>query len=215
MSGRPQSWVVGAMLGVAASVLTCGLAVVAVVLVPARWPHPVVTAVAVLLVLGAGFTSIHACFVRLDSWHFGVAAVVETLLALGLSGFLGQAVLDVWGEPVDTVVTKSVRHEKNSPTGAVTGFWWECSLERLDGTELERNLREPDLPPLGKACPAGAKAGDRLVVYTVPGGFAAPQTNAPVGGVWPVVAFAAAATVAAAAFTAVGMARAGASTNPP
>ncbi|MGW2183738.1 hypothetical protein ACWCXX_38200 [Streptomyces sp. NPDC001732] len=51
------------MLGVAASVLMCGLAVV---LVPTWWPHPTVVAVAVLLILGAGFASIHACFVRLD-----------------------------------------------------------------------------------------------------------------------------------------------------
>lgn len=202
------------MLGVAASVLTCGLAVAAAVLVPAWWPHPAVAAIAALLVLGAGFALISVCFVRLDPWHFGVTAIVESLLALGLLGFLDQAVLDVWGEPVDTVVTKAVRHERNSPTGKVTRSWWECSLERLDGTELERNLRESDLIPLGKACPADAKAGDRLVVYAAPGGFAAPQTNAPVGGVWLVVAFTAAATAAAATFTAAGMARAGAPTNP-
>ncbi|MFJ2899119.1 hypothetical protein ACIO87_30100 [Streptomyces sp. NPDC087218] len=205
---------VGAMLGVAASVLMCGLTVVAVVLVPVWWPHPAVVGIAVLMIFGAGFASIHACFVRLDPWHFGVAAIVEVLLALGLLGFLDQAVLDVWGGPVDTVVTKSVRHEKKSPTGSVTGFWWECSLERLDGTELERDLRQSDFVPLGKSCPADAKAGDRLVVYAVPGGFAAPQLNAPVGGVWPVITFTAAATATAAAFTAVGMARAGASRKP-
>lgn len=215
MRGRPQLWVAGVLLGVAASVLMCGLAVAAVVLVPAWWPHPAVAVVATLLVLGVGFSLIGVCFVRLGSWHFGVAAVVEFLLALGLLAFLDQAVLAVWGKPVDTVVTESVRHERNSPTGKVTRFWWECSLERLDGTELERNLRESELIPVGKACPADAEAGDRLVVYAAPGGYAAPQTNAPVGGMWLVVAFTAAATATAATFTAVGMTRAGTPTNPP
>ncbi|NUK10061.1 hypothetical protein HRW23_34770 [Streptomyces lunaelactis] len=210
MSGRPRLWVAGALVGVTASVLTCGLAVVAVVLVPTWWPHPVVAAVAVLLLLGLGFALISVCFVRLDPWHFGAAAIVECLLAVGLLTLLDQAVLDVWGKPLQTVVTKAVRHERNAPTGKVTGSWWECSLERLDGTELERNLRESDFVSLGKACPADAEAGDRLVVYAAPGGFAAPQTNAPVGGVWLVVAFTAAATVAAATFTSVGMTRAGA-----
>ncbi|MDG4861376.1 hypothetical protein P8605_24900 [Streptomyces sp. T-3] len=198
---------VGALVGVTASVLTCGLAVVAVVLVPSWWPHPAVVVVAALLVLGAGFALIPVCFIHLDPWHFGAAAIVECLLAVGLLAFLDQAVLDVWGKRMDTVVTKSVQHERNAPTGKVTRIWWECSLERRDGTELERTLRESDFVPLGKACPADAKAGDRLWVYAVPGGFAAPQTNAPVGGVRLIIPFAAAATVAAAAFLSVGMTR--------
>ncbi|MFF4234140.1 hypothetical protein [Streptomyces sp. NPDC001820] len=210
MSGRPRLWVAGGLVGVTASVLTCGLAVVAVVLVPAWWPGPAVAVVAGLLLLGVGFALIAVCFVRLGPWHFGAAAIVECLLAVGLLTFLDQAVLDVWGKPLETVVTKAVRHERNAPTGKVTGSWWECSLERLDGTELERTLRESDFVPLGKACPADAEAGDRLVVYAVPAGFAPPQTNAPVGGVWLVVAFTAAATVAAATRTSVGMTRAGA-----
>ncbi|MFJ4499533.1 hypothetical protein [Streptomyces sp. NPDC088864] len=194
----------------AVSALTSGLAVVAAVLVSAWWPHPAAAAVAALVILGAGFAAIGVCFVRLGPWQFGVAAIVESLLALGLLVFLGQAVLDVWGERVDTVVTESVRHESNSPTGKVTRSWWECSLARPDGRRIERSLRESDLVPLGKACPAGAEAGDRLVVYAVPGGFAAPQRNAPVGGVWLVVTFTVAATAAAATLTAVGMSRAGA-----
>lgn len=210
VSGKPRLWVAGALVGVTASVLTCALAVVTVVLVPAWWPHPVVAVVATLLLLGLGFAAISACFIRLDPWHFGAAALVECLLALGLVTFLDQAVLDVWGKPLQTVVTKAVRHERNAPTGKVTGVWWECSLERLDGTEVERSLRESDFVSLGEACPADAEAGDRLVVYAVPGGFAAPQTNAPVGGVWLVVAFTAAATVVAATFTSVGMTRPGA-----
>ncbi|MFI1332902.1 hypothetical protein ACH4U7_22850 [Streptomyces sp. NPDC020845] len=210
VSGRLRLGGTGALVGVTASVLTCGLAVVAVVLVPAWWPHPAVAVAAGLLLLGVGFALIAVCFIRLGPWHFGVAAIVECLLAVGLLTFLDQAVLDVWGKPLETVVTEAVRHERNAPTGKVTGSWWECSLERLDGTELERKLRESDFVPLGEACPADTEAGDRLVVYAVPGGFAAPQTNAPVGGVWLVVAFTAAATAAAATFTAVGMTRAGA-----
>ncbi|MGO4750552.1 hypothetical protein AB4212_18345 [Streptomyces sp. 2MCAF27] len=181
---------------------------VAVVLVPVLWPHPTVAVVATLVLLGAGFALIAVCFIRLDPWHFGAAALVECLLAMGLLAFLDQAVLDVWGKPVETVVTKAVRHERNAPTGKITGVWWECSLERLDGTALKRPLRESDFVPLGKACPAGAKAGDRLVVYTVPGEFAQPQTNAPVGGAWLVITFTAVATVGAATFTSVGMTRA-------
>ncbi|MFE0134725.1 hypothetical protein ACFWY6_24635 [Streptomyces sp. NPDC059037] len=210
MSGRVRLWVAGALMGVIASLLTCGLAVIAVVLVPWWWPGPVVAVVAGLLLLGVGFALIGLCFVRLEPWHFGAAAIVECLLAVGLLTFLDQAVLDVWGEPVETVVTEVVRHERNAPTGNVTGDWWECSLERPDGTELERPLRESDFAALGEACPTDAKAGERLMVYAVPGEFAPPQTNAPVGGAWLVGALTAAATVAAAAFTAVGMTRAGA-----
>ncbi|MGW3571647.1 hypothetical protein ACWDSL_48575 [Streptomyces sp. NPDC000941] len=210
VSGRLPPWGAGALVGVTASVLICGLAVVAVVLVPAWWPHPAVAVVAALSLLGVGFALIAVCFIRLDPWHFGAAAIVECLLAVALLTFLDQAVLDVWGKPQETVVTKAVRHERNAPTGKVTGSWWECSLKRTDGTELEQKLRESDFIPLGEACPANAEAGDRLVVYAAPGGFAAPQTNAPVGGVWLVVAFTAAATAAAATFTAVGMTRAGA-----
>ncbi|MGD9482174.1 hypothetical protein WDH52_02765 [Streptomyces sp. TRM70308] len=200
----------GALVGVTASVLMCGLAVVAVVLLPAWWPHPAVVVVATLLVLGVGFALIAACFIHLGPRHFGVAAIAECLLAFGLLTFLDQAVLDVWGKPMETVVTDTVRHERNAPTGEVAGSWWECSLERLDGTELKRTLRESDFIALGEACPADAEAGDRLVVYAAPGGFAQPQTNAPVGGVWLVVAFTAAATVVAATFTSVGMTRPGA-----
>jgi hypothetical protein len=207
VNGRPRSWVAGALVGVVASVVMCGLAVVAVVLVPAWWPRPAVAVVAGMLLWVVGFALIAVCFVRLGSWHFGVAAIAECLLAMGLLAFLDQAVLDVWGERVETVVTESVPHERNSPTGAVTRTWWECSLERLDGTELERPLRESEFVPLGEACPADAAVGDRLVVYAVPGGYAAPQTNAPVGGVWLVLAIASAATAVAAAFTAVGMRR--------
>ncbi|GGO48181.1 hypothetical protein GCM10012286_43190 [Streptomyces lasiicapitis] len=210
VSGGPRAWVVGALTGVAASVAMCGLAVVTVVLVPAWWPHPVVVVVAGFVLFAVGFALIAVCFIHLSPWHFGVAAIAEALLAVGLLAFLDQAVLDVWGEPVDTVVTEAVRHERNSPTGKVTGAWWECSLERLDGTELERSLRESEFAPVGDACPAHAKPGDRLVVHAAPGGYAAPQTNAPVGGVWLVVPLAVAATAVAATFTAVGMSRAGA-----
>ncbi|MEV0375983.1 hypothetical protein AB0I10_40810 [Streptomyces sp. NPDC050636] len=171
-------------------------------------------AVATLLLLGLGFAVISTCFIHLGPKHFGAAALVEFLLAVGLLTFLDQAVLDMWAKPLETVVTDTVRHERNAPTGKVTGVWWECSLERLDGTELERNLRESDFIPLGKACPAGAEAGDRLVVYTAPGGFAQPQMNAPVGGVWLVVTFTAAATAAATTFTSIGMTRAGAPSIP-
>jgi hypothetical protein len=177
-----------------------GLAVVAVVLLPAWWPRPAVAVVAGLLLWGLGFVLIAVCFIRLGSWHFGVAAIAECLLAMGMLAFLDQAVLDVWGERTETVVTDSVRHERNSPTGAVTGTWWECSLERLDGTELERPLRESEFVPLGEACPADAAVGDRLVVYAVPGGYAAPQTNAPVGRAWLVLALVSAATAVGAAF---------------
>ncbi|MEV8020290.1 hypothetical protein AB0O76_28905 [Streptomyces sp. NPDC086554] len=211
MSGRVRLWAAGALMGVAASVLMCGLAVLAVVLVPWWWPHPAaVTAVAGLLFIAVGFALISVCFVRLGPWHFGAAAIAECLLAVGLLTFLDQALLDVWGEQVETVVTETVRHERNAPTGNVTGFWWECSLERPDGTELQRPLRESDFATLGEACPADAKAGERLMVYAVPGEFAPPQTNAPVGGAWLVGALTAAATVAAAVFTGGGMARAGA-----
>ncbi|WKX68607.1 hypothetical protein [Streptomyces sp. XD-27] len=153
VSGRPRLRVAGALVGVTASVLTWGLAVVTVVLVPAWWPHPAVVVVAGLLLLGVGFALIAVCFIRLGPWHFGVAAIVECLLAVGLLMFLDQAVLDVWGERLETVVTKAVRHERTAPTGKVTGVWWECSLERLDGTELERNLRESDFVPLGRRAP--------------------------------------------------------------
>ncbi|KUL44090.1 hypothetical protein ADL12_05990 [Streptomyces regalis] len=200
----------GALLGVTASVLTCGLAVVAAVLVPMWWPHPAVAVVATLSLLGAGFALISVCFIRLDPWHLGVAAIAECLLAVGLLAFLDQAILDVWGKPQETVVTKVVRHERNAPTGKVTRSWWECSLEGLDGTELRRSLRESDFIPVAKACPADAEVGDRLVVYAVSGDFARPQTNAPVGGVWLVIAFTATATVVAATFTSIGMTRAGA-----
>ncbi|MGW0760356.1 hypothetical protein ACWD1Y_28400 [Streptomyces sp. NPDC002814] len=210
VSGRPRLWVVGALVGVTVSVMMCGLAVVAVVLVPTWWPHPTVAAVAGMVLVAAGFALIPVCFIHLDPKHFGAAAIAECLLAVGLLTFLDQAVLDVWGKPVETVVTEVVRHERTAPTGKVTRVWWECSLKRLDGTEVERNLRESDFIPLGKACPADAGAGDRLVVYAVPAGFAPPQTNAPVGGVWVVVALTAATTVAAATFTSVGMTRAGA-----
>ncbi|MGW0773571.1 hypothetical protein ACWD01_07905 [Streptomyces sp. NPDC002835] len=206
--GRLRVRVAGALVGVTASMLTCVLAVILVVLVPTWWPHPATAVVAALSLLGMGFALIALCFIRLGPWHFGAAAIAEALLAVGLLAFLDQAVLDVWGKPVKTVVTEAVRHERTGPTGTVTGTWWECSLERLDGTELERTLRESDFVPLGKACPAGAEAGDRLLVYAVPGGFARPQTNAPVGGAWLVVALTAAATVAAAAFSSVGMTRA-------
>ncbi|MEU8825119.1 hypothetical protein [Streptomyces sp. NPDC048636] len=210
MSGRPRLWVAGALVGVTVSVLMCGLAVIAVVLAPAWWPHPAVAVVTGLLLLGTGFALIAVCFIRLEPWHLGAAAIVECLLAVGLLTFLDQAVLDVWGKPVETFVTETVRHERNAPTGKVTGSWWECSLKRLDGTELERTLRESDFFPLGEACPSDAEAGDRLVVYAVPGGFAPPQTNAPVGGVRLVAVFAAAATVVAAAFTSFGLTRASA-----
>ncbi|MGP4006100.1 hypothetical protein [Streptomyces sp. 4N124] len=183
---------------------------IAVVIVPTWWPHPTVAAVAGMLLVGAGCALISVCFIHLGVWHFGAAAIAECLLAVGLVAFLDQAVLDVWGKRLETVVTGVVPHERNAPTGKVTRVWWECSLERLDGTELERTLRESDFVPLGKACPAGAEVGDRLVVYAVPGGFATPQTNAPVGGVWLVVAFTAVTTAAAATFTSVGMTRAGA-----
>ena len=210
VGGRARSWRAGALVGVAASVLTCGLAVVAVVLVPTWWPHTAVAVVAGLVLLGSGFALIAVCFIHLGPWHFGAAAIVECLLAMVLLAFLDQAVLDVWGKPLNAVATKAVRHERNAPTGKVTRDWWECSLERLDGTELDRSLRESEFFPVGDACPAGTRAGDRLVVYAVPGGFAAPQTNAPVGGVRLIALFAAAATVTAAAFTSVGMTRAGA-----
>ncbi|TGB15859.1 hypothetical protein [Streptomyces sp. MZ04] len=210
MRGRAWLWAGGALIGVAASVLMCGLAVLAVVLVPAWWPSPVVAVVAGVLFLGVGFALIGLCFVRLGPWQFGAAAMVECLLAVGLLTLLDQAVLDVWGEPVETVVTEAVRHERNAPTGNVTGSWWECSLARLDGTEMERTLRESDFFALGEACPADAKAGERLVVYAVPGGFAPPQTNPPVGGAWLAGGLTAVATAAAAAFTAGGMTRAGA-----
>ena len=98
-----------------------------------------------------------------------------------------QAILDVWGKPQETVVTKVVRHERNAPTGKVTRSWWECSLERLDGRELRRNLRESDFIPVAKACPADAEVGGRLVVYAVSGDFAWPQTSGAVGGVWLVI----------------------------
>jgi hypothetical protein len=212
--GRLRVRAAGALVGLTASMLTCVLAVIAVVFVPTWWPNPAVGVVAGLSLLGLCFALIAVCFIRLGSWHFGVAAIAEALLAVGLLTFLDQAVLDVWGKPVRTVVTEAVRHERTAPTGAVTGTWWECSLKRLDGTELERTLRESDFVPLGEACPAGAEAGDRLVVYAAPGGFARPQTNAPVGGVWSVVALAAAATVAAATFSSVGMTRAGAPSMP-
>lgn len=210
MFGGLRPWAVGALAGIAASVLMCGLAVVTVVLVPAWWPHPAVVVVAGLVLVGVALALIPVCFIHLSPWHFGVAAVVECLLALGLLAFLDQAVLDVWGERVETVVTESVRHERNAPTGKVTGAWWECSLDRLDGRELGRDLRESEFVPVGEACPAEAGPGDRLVVYAAPGGFAAPQTNAPVGGVRLVVPLAVAATVAAATFTSVGMRREGA-----
>lgn len=208
MSRRPRLWVVGALVGFIVSVLMCGLAVVTVVLVPTWWPHPTVVAVAGMLLVAAGFALMPLSFIHLEPKHFEAAAIAECLLAVGLLTFLDQAVLDVWGKPVDTVVTEVVQHERNAPTGKVTRVWWECSLKRLDGTELERSLRESDFVPLGKACPAGAEPGDRLVVYAVPAGFAPPQTNAPVGGVWLVVALTAATTAAAVTFTSVGMARA-------
>lgn len=214
MGGGPRLWVAGALLGAAASVVTCGLAVIAAVLLPAWLPHPAVAVVAALLLLGMGFALIATCFVLLGPRQFGVAAIAECLLAVGLLAFRDQAVLDVWGKPVETVVTEAVEHERNAPTGKVTRTWWECSLERLDGTELERTLRESDFIPVGEACPADAKAGDRLVVYATPGGFAQPQTNAPVAGIWLVAGFAAAATVTAAAFTSVGMTRADAPKPP-
>ncbi|MGO4422784.1 hypothetical protein AB4Z54_29790, partial [Streptomyces sp. MCAF7] len=91
LNGRPLLWRAGALVGVAASVLTCGLAVVAVVLVPVLWPHPTVAVVATLVLLGAGFALIAVCFIRLDPWHFGAAALVECLLAMGLLAFLDQA----------------------------------------------------------------------------------------------------------------------------
>ncbi|WJV50836.1 hypothetical protein [Streptomyces flavofungini] len=210
MSGRRRLRVAGALVGVAASALTCALAVVAAVLVPAWWHHPTVAAVAALLVLGAGFAVIALCFIHLGPWHFGAAAIVQGLLAVGLLTFLGQAVLDVWGERRETVVTKAVRHERKTPTGKVTGAWWECSLERLDGTALERRLSESGFLPLGRACPADAKTGDHIAVYAVPGGYAAPQTNAPVGGARVVVPLVAVATAAAGALTSAGTARAGA-----
>ncbi|WP_327686021.1 hypothetical protein [Streptomyces sp. NBC_00467] len=209
MSGKPRIWVAGALVGITASVLTSGLAVGAVVLLPAWWPHPMVAVVGGLLLLAVGLASIAVCFIRLGPWHFGAAAIVQCMLAVGLLTFLDQAVLEVWGKPLETVVTKATRHERNAPTGKVIGSWWECSLERLDGTGLERSLRESDFVSLGEACPEGAEAGDRLGVYAVPGGFAAPQTNTPVGGLWLVVAFTAAATAAAATFTSVGTSRAG------
>ncbi|MET8683230.1 hypothetical protein ABZV77_03360 [Streptomyces sp. NPDC004732] len=205
--GRARLRTVGALTGIAASVLMCGLAVVTVVLVPTWWPHPMVAVVAGLPLLAAGFALVPVCFIFLGAWQFGAAALAQCLLALGLLAFLDQAVLDVWGEPVETVVTKAVRHERNGPAGNVTGTWWECSLRGPDGAELERTLRESDFFPVGDACPAGTEPGDRLVVYAAPGGFAAPQTNAPVGGAPAVATLVVAATVTAAAFTASGMRR--------
>ncbi|MFI6937692.1 hypothetical protein ACIBI4_00355 [Streptomyces sp. NPDC050418] len=185
--------------------LTFALAVVMVILIPAWWPHHAVAAVTTLMLLGAGFVLIAVCFIHLSPWHFGAAAVVECLLAVGLLAFLDQAVLDAWGKPVETVVTKVVRHERTAPTGQVTRVWWECSLERPDGTALKRTLRESDFARLGKACPADARAGDRLVVYATPGEFTRPQMNAPVGGVWLVTSFTAVATALAAALAAAGL----------
>ncbi|WP_306333729.1 hypothetical protein [Streptomyces sp. KL118A] len=211
--GRARSRTLGALVGVAASVLMCGLAVVTVVLVPTWWPHPVVAVVAGLLLLATGFALVPVCFIFLGAWQFGAAALAQCLLAVGLLAFLDQAVLDVWGEPVETVVTEAVRHERNAPTGNVTGTWWECSLRGPDGAELERPLRESDFFPVGDACPAGAEPGDRLVVHAVPGGYAAPQTNPPVGGALPVAAFVVAATATTAACTASGMRRRTAATG--
>lgn len=210
MRGGPRLWVAGALVGVGASVLMCGLAVVAVVLVPTWWSHPAVGVAAGLLLLGVGFGLIAVCFIRLGPWQFGAAAIVECLFAFGALAILDQAVLDVWGKRVETVVTEVVRHERNAPTGKVTGVWRECPIKGFDVTAIERNLRESEFFSLGRACPADAEVGDRIVVYAVPGGFAPPQTNAPVGGLWLAAAFTATATTTAAAFTAVGMTREGA-----
>ena len=73
MSGKPRIWVAGALVGITASVLTSGLAVGAVVLLPAWWPHPMVAVVGGLLLLAVGLASIAVCFIRLGPWHFGAA----------------------------------------------------------------------------------------------------------------------------------------------
>ncbi|MGW3951668.1 hypothetical protein ACWEKM_12160 [Streptomyces sp. NPDC004752] len=210
MSVGRQSWVAGALIGVAATMVTFAVAVVAVILLPALWPRPLVADVAALCLLGAGCALIAVSFIRLEPWQLGLAAVVEGLLAAALLVFLDQAVLDVWGKPVRAVVRETTQHERNAPTGQVTGTWQECSLRWLDGTERHRSLRESDFVPLGRTCPASTHVGERITVYTVPGEFAAPQTNPPVGGAGLVVALTVAATTTAAALTAVGMTRPGA-----